>query len=45
MVATEIAAVVRDEADDHAYVLTLVENVKRDDLTLENWAGLRRAQH
>jgi len=30
---TEIAAVVRDETDDQAYVLTLVENLQREDLT------------
>lgn len=30
---TEIAAVVRDETDDQAYILTLVENLQREDLT------------
>lgn len=30
---TEIPAVVRDEADDQAYILTLVENLQREDLT------------
>jgi ParB family chromosome partitioning protein len=30
---TTIAAVVRDEADDQAYILTLVENLQREDLT------------
>jgi ParB/RepB/Spo0J family partition protein len=29
----EIAAVVRDETDDQAYILMLVENLQRDDLT------------
>jgi len=29
----EIAAVVRDETDDQAYILTLVENLQREDLT------------
>jgi ParB/RepB/Spo0J family partition protein len=29
----EIAAVVRDENDNHAYILTLVENLQREDLT------------
>lgn len=30
---TEIAAAVRDETDDQAYILTLVENLQREDLT------------
>jgi ParB family chromosome partitioning protein len=30
---TTIAAVVRDETDDQAYILTLVENLQREDLT------------
>jgi len=30
---TEIAAVVRDETDDQAYILTLVENLQREDLS------------
>ena len=30
---TEIAAVVRDETDDQAYILMLVENLQREDLT------------
>ena len=30
---TSIAAVVRDETDDQAYILTLVENLQREDLT------------
>jgi ParB/RepB/Spo0J family partition protein len=30
---TEIAAVVRDEPDDAAYILTLVENLQREDLS------------
>jgi len=30
---TEIAAVVRDESDDEAYILTLVENLQREDLS------------
>jgi ParB family chromosome partitioning protein len=30
---TEIAAVVRDESDDQAYILTLVENLQREDLS------------
>jgi ParB family transcriptional regulator, chromosome partitioning protein len=30
---TEIAAVVRDEPDNQAYILTLVENLQREDLT------------
>src|SRR4051794_8955799 len=30
---TEITAVVRDETDDQAYLLTLVENLQREDLT------------
>jgi len=30
---TEIAAVVREETDDQAYILTLVENLQREDLT------------
>jgi ParB family chromosome partitioning protein len=30
---TEIAAVVRDDTDDQAYILTLVENLQREDLT------------
>jgi ParB/RepB/Spo0J family partition protein len=30
---TEIAAVVRDETDDQAYILTLVENLQRENLT------------
>jgi ParB family chromosome partitioning protein len=30
---TEIAAMVRDESDDQAYILTLVENLQREDLT------------
>lgn len=30
---TEIAAVVRDESDDRAYILTLVENLQREDLS------------
>lgn len=30
---TEIAAVVREENDDQAYILTLVENLQREDLT------------
>jgi ParB family chromosome partitioning protein len=30
---TELAVVVREEADDDAYLLTLVENLQRDDLT------------
>lgn len=30
---TEIAAVVRDETDDQAYILTLVQNLQREDLT------------
>jgi len=30
---TEIAAVVRDETDQQAYILTLVENLQREDLT------------
>jgi len=29
----EIAAVVRDETDDQAYILTLVENLQREDLS------------
>jgi ParB family transcriptional regulator, chromosome partitioning protein len=29
---SEIAAVVRDETDEHAYILTLVENLQREDL-------------
>jgi len=29
---TEIAAVLRDESDDQAYILTLVENLQREDL-------------
>jgi len=29
---TEIAAVVRDETDEQAYILTLVENLQREDL-------------
>jgi ParB family chromosome partitioning protein len=30
---TEIAAVVRDETDEQAYILTLVENLQREDLS------------
>ncbi|MBV9322861.1 MAG: ParB/RepB/Spo0J family partition protein [Chloroflexi bacterium] len=30
---TEIAAMVREESDDQAYILTLVENLQREDLT------------
>jgi ParB family chromosome partitioning protein len=30
---TEIAAIVREENEDDAYILTLVENLQRDDLT------------
>src|SRR5579859_1556265 len=30
---SEIAAVVRDETEDQAYILTLVENLQREDLT------------
>jgi ParB family chromosome partitioning protein len=30
---TEIATVVRDETDDQAYILTLVENLQREDLS------------
>jgi ParB family chromosome partitioning protein len=30
---TEIAAVVRDESDEQAYILTLVENLQREDLS------------
>jgi len=38
---TEIAAVIRDETDDQAYILTLVENLQRQDLTpLEEAEGL-----
>jgi ParB family transcriptional regulator, chromosome partitioning protein len=35
---TEIAAVVRDETDDQAYILTLVENLQREDLTADEEA-------
>lgn len=35
---TEIAAVVRDETDDRAYILTLVENLQREDLTADEEA-------
>jgi hypothetical protein len=30
---TQIAAVVRDETDDQAYILALVENLQREDLS------------
>jgi ParB-like chromosome segregation protein Spo0J len=34
----EITAVVRDENEDEAYILTLVENLQRDDLTADEEA-------
>jgi ParB family chromosome partitioning protein len=34
----EIAAVVRDESEDEAYILTLVENLQREDLTADEEA-------
>jgi ParB/RepB/Spo0J family partition protein len=36
---TEIAAVVRDETDEQAYILTLVENLPLDDLSPREEAG------
>lgn len=36
---TEIAAVVRDETEDQAYILTLVENLQREDLTAKEEAS------
>jgi ParB family chromosome partitioning protein len=35
---SEIAAVVRDETEDQAYILTLVENLQREDLTADEEA-------
>jgi ParB family chromosome partitioning protein len=36
---TEITAVVRDETDEQAYILTLVENLQREDLSPREEAG------
>jgi ParB family transcriptional regulator, chromosome partitioning protein len=36
---TEIAAAVRDETDEQAYILTLVENLQREDLSPREEAG------